>query len=146
MNMTKKEEVKPILRVFFSYAREDRAEAHKIRHLLSQRFNIRIFTTELLSAGEDWQSKLKNELTQCDIFVVLLSPNAVTSSWVLQELGAAWGLQKPILPVVTHPGVFAQIPVALSQTEFVDIKDLENPEVLHQILERYEEQVATSHK
>jgi hypothetical protein len=69
---------------------------------------------------------------------VLLSPQALESKWVLHELGAAWGLKKPIVSVVTHPEVAAKIPVALSEVQLVDIKDLETPEAINQILERYE--------
>jgi hypothetical protein len=138
MNTNQRENEKPILRIFFSYAREDRAEALKVHRLLL-RLNLRIFTKDTLSAGEDWQSKLKDELTQCDLFIVLLSPNAATSSWVLQELGAAWGLEKPILPIVTHPDVFAQIPVSLNQFEFVDMNALEDTDAINRILERYKE-------
>lgn len=142
--MTQKEKRKQALRIFLSYATADRVYAHKLQSLLSQRPNVRIFTTETLSAGEDWQSRLKDELSQCDVFLVLLSPNSVDSKWVLHELGAAWAIDKPIVPIVTHPEVFSKIPVMLSQTQFVEIKDLEKPEVINQILERYEE-AASSH-
>ena len=138
MNMTQKEKGKPTLRVFFSYAMEDRAYGLKVRRLLSQRLNLRVFTADTLSAGEDWESKLRNELTQCDIFVVLLSPNAIASSWVLHELGAAWALEKPIISVVTHPEMSDQIPAVLTEAEFVDIKDIEHPEVINRIFELYE--------
>jgi hypothetical protein len=143
--MSKKEKGKPTLRVFFSYAAADRAYAAKLRSLLSQRPNLRIFTTDILSAGENWESRLKSELSECDIFVVLLSPHSLESKWVLHELGAAWGLQKPIIPVVTDPEVFAKLPVALSEVQLVDIKNLDSPEAVNQIFERYEEEIATAH-
>jgi hypothetical protein len=145
MNTTKKEKDKPILRIFLSHTPADNAHARKLRNLLSHRLNLRVFTTGTLSAGEDWRSKLKDELFQCDIFMVLLSPNSVESPWVLQELGAAWGLNKPIIPVITNPEVLTKIPVALSKVQSVDINNIENPEAINQILERYEEEVATSH-
>lgn len=36
-------------------------------------------TPEVLSAGEDCESKLKGELSRCDIFVMLLSSNSISS-------------------------------------------------------------------
>lgn len=143
--MTKEDKRKPRLRVFFSYTAADKAHALKLRSLLSQRSNLRVFTTDLLSAGENWEPRLRNEISECDIFVVLLSPSALESSWVLHELGAAWGLKKPIIPIVTHPEVFAKIPVALSNIQLIDIEDLENPEAINQIIERYEEEIMASH-
>jgi len=141
MNTSRKRKGKPASRIFLSYVGADRAYARKLRSLLSQRPNLRIFTTETLSAGEDWESKLKDELSQSDIFIVLLSSNSIDSKWVLHELGAAWALNKPIIPVAIHPEVFSRIPVALRELQLVEIKDLENPEVIDRILEGYEKAV-----
>ena len=136
---TKKKKGKRPLRIFLSYAATDSANASQLHRLLSQRLNLRIFTQKELSAGEDWRSKLKRELVQCDLFVVLLSPNAVQSAWVLQELGGAWMLDKPIISVITDPYVLDKIPIALKKELMIDIDDLENPEALDEIFERYEE-------
>lgn len=144
MNKIQKERSKQALRIFLSYTTADTIYAHKLRSLLSQRPNLRIFTTETLSAGEDWESKLKDELSQCDIFVVLLSSNSVNSNWVLHELGAAWALNKPIIPIVIYPEVFSKIPLPLHGIKFIEIKELEKPEIISQVLEHYEE-MATSH-
>lgn len=138
MNAVQEKRGGKTLSVFLSYIIADRVYAHKLRGLLSQWPNLRIFTPEMLSAGEDWESKLKNELSQCDIFIVLLSSNSVDSNWILQELGAAWALNKPIVPVVTNPDVFSKIPLTLSEIQFIETKDLEKPEVINQIIEHYE--------
>ena len=144
MNTTQKEKGKQALRIFLSYAVADKEYARRLRSLLSKRPNLRVFTTETLSAGEDWESKLRDELSQSDIFVVLLSLNSVDSKWVLHELGAAWALDKPIISVVTHPGVVSKIPMDLREVQSVEVEYLEShPEVIKQIFERYEE-VATS--
>ncbi len=136
--MIHKEKKQDTLNIFLSYTTEDSSYAHKLERLLSQRSNVRIFTTEMLSAGEDWQSKLKDELSNCDIFVVMLSPNSVNSKWVLQELGAAWALNKPIVVSGTNIELLSKIPVDLDQSNFIDIKELDKPEILDQILESYE--------
>jgi hypothetical protein len=134
-----KEKGKQDLRIFLSYAAADKEHAHRLRSLLSRRPNLRVFTTETLSAGEDWESKLRDELSQSDIFMVLLSLNSVDSKWVLHELGAAWALDKPIVSVVTHPEVFSKIPMDLREVQSVEVEYLEShPEVIKQIFERYE--------
>ena len=145
MNTAQKEGRKQTLRIFLSYAAADREYARKLCSFLSQHPNSQIFTPEALSAGEDWESKLKEEISQCDIFVVLLSSNSVNSEWVLSELGAAWALDKLIILVITHPEVFSKIPIDFRKVPSVEIKYLEShPEAIKQILERYEK-VATSH-
>ena|GEM_PF-979024 len=144
MNTAKKGKGKQDLRVFLSYATADREYGRRLRGLLSKRSNLRIFTTETLSAGEDWESKLRDELSQSDIFVVLLSLNSVDSGWVLHELGAAWALDKPIIPVVTNSEVFSKIPMDLRKAQLIEVECLEShPQVIKQILERYEEAAAS---
>lgn len=140
MNIIQKEKDKQVLRIFLSYVAADREYARKLRNLLSRRPNLHIFTPEMLSAGGDWVSILKDEISQCDIFIVLLSPDSVSSPSVLSELGAAWALDKLIIPVVTHPEVFSKIPMDLRKVQSVEIKDLEShPEAIRLFFERYGE-------
>ena len=137
MNVNQKEEGKKT-RIFLSYAISDAIYAHKLLRLLFQRSNLRVFTTEMLSAGENWESKLKEEISQCDIFMMLLSPNSVDSNWVLHELGAAWALNKSIIPVVIHPETVPKIPVQLRKSQLVVFDDFKNPETINKILNSYE--------
>ena len=145
MSTVQKEKGKKTLRIFLSYTTADKVQAHKLRGLLSQRPGLRIFTADTLSAGEDWVPKLRDELSQCDIFMVLLSPDSVDSDWILQELGAAWALNKPVIPIVTHRDMFSKIPLTLREVMSVGLEELEDPEVIDRILERYEK-MAESHE
>ena len=143
-NWTKGE---PTLRVFLSYEQSDRPYADRLRHLLSQAQGIghRIFTTDSLSAGEDWSNKLREEIAGSDVFLVLLSPSSARSKWVLQELGAAWALNKPIIPVLTHPELSVKPPVELSDARIVSLESLESPETVRELLEPYEQRILTAH-
>jgi len=145
MNTIYQEKNKQITHIFLSYAAADKEYAHKLYNLLSQHSDFYIFTLEMLSAGEDWESKLKDEISKSDIFIVLLSSKSVNSNWVLHELGAAWALNKPIIPVVIHPDVFLQIPLPLRQMSLIDFKDFEKPEVIDKILEQYEKVETSSY-
>lgn len=130
------------LRVFLSYAASDRAYARQLEFLLSGRANLRVFTTDALSAGEDWGPKLREEIAHSDIFVVLLSPASAGSSWVLHELGAAWALNKPIIPVLTQPEALTRIPGELHGRQLVSFGSLDSPEAVTQLLEPYEKAAA----
>ena len=135
MNTALKEGSRRTLRVFLSHAVADREYARKLRSLLSRYPNLHIFTPDMLSAGEDWLSRLKDEVSQCDMFLVLLSPDSVNSEWILSEVGAAWALNKLIVPIVTQTGLSSEIPAILQQSESLEIKYLEDhPEAIDQIL------------
>jgi hypothetical protein len=142
MNLVQEKETKQTFHIFLSYTQADKKDAKKLFNILSGHYNMRIFTSEMISAGEDWQSKLRDEISQCDIFIVLLSPKSIESGWVLSELGAAWGLEKLIIPIFTQPEVLSKIPVELKNTESFDISYLEeHPETLNQIIDHYKESV-----
>lgn len=127
------------VRVFLSYSTEDRPYALRLQKLLSPYAKFRVFTTDALSAGEDWTPKLREEIVRSDVFMVLLSPTSVGSSWVLQELGAAWALNKPIIPVVTQPEVAGKLTMALQDSKPVDYRSLDDPAAVAQLLERLAE-------
>src|SRR5437763_1509641 len=73
------------IRVFLSHSYNDTVLAHKIRNLLFHRLGLQVFLHEDLSAGENWQPKLRKELENADVFVALLTPSSVADSWLLQE-------------------------------------------------------------
>ena len=92
-------------RVFISNAAVDNVLARKIRNVIETSIDANISTDEDLGAGSDWESRLRQEIEDSDYIVVLLTPQSVRSPFVIQEIGAAWGLGKPIIPLVTRrPG------------------------------------------
>jgi aromatic ring-cleaving dioxygenase len=75
--------------VFLSFARSDATHAEKLRRLLSARSDVRLLSSEDSGTGESWQAKLQEAVAKSDWFVLVLSPESLSSSWMLKELGAA---------------------------------------------------------
>lgn len=50
-------------------------------------------TAGSLQGGDHWWSKIKKELSERPIFIVVLSPNAIASKWVNDEINIAWSLK-----------------------------------------------------
>jgi hypothetical protein len=58
-----------------------------------------------LHGGVAWWRKIVQEITSRDVFLVVLSPDAVASNWVQAEIGLAWREQykptgKVIIPLL----------------------------------------------
>ena len=53
-----------------------------------------------LHGGETWWEKIVEELTARDVFIVVLSPDAMNSYWVSREITMAIFKRKNILPVL----------------------------------------------
>jgi hypothetical protein len=142
MSSKKEEKGKADVRIFVSYAAEDTGPATELISQLTRQPNFHVFTTDRISAGGNWRSKIKKELSQSDYFLVLLSPTSIQSKWIQFELGAAWGLNKFIIPVVTSQEVVNQIPLELGDLQIIELKHLKEPEVISQIIESYQKAAA----
>lgn len=132
------------VRVFIIHSDADMVFARQVRNLLVYRANAQVFTTEDLSAGEKWQSKLRNELSSADVVVALLTPNSLASSWVLQEIGAAWALKKPIIPVISRRDVLNSMPISLERVLTIELPDVETPENADKFVDAFEESLAAA--
>lgn len=100
------------MKVFVSYKR-DHAESEALLSLLETELP-RVYSDRLLTPGE-WRPRLLQWIDRCDLFVVLLSGQAIESEEVREEVHRAYdrwvtsGRQKPaILPVgVRYSGPFS---------------------------------------
>jgi len=51
-----------------------------------------------LQGGDAWWRKIEQELSSRDVFIVVLSPGAVTSNWVNDEVDIAWSRKNELDP------------------------------------------------
>ena len=121
---------KPTTRVFLSHAAADRPAARRIARALEQQGRASVFTPDMLDVAGDWSEELRRAIAESDVFVVYFSPRTRETEFVLQELGAAWALGRPIVAVLTHQNL--QVPVSTAAT--VTAEQLEDPEVVQRIL------------
>ncbi len=121
-------------RVFLSHAQGDHAFADRVARLLAAGGRIQLLMDSALSPAEGWSERLRRELEECDVFLVIGSPRAATSDRVLQELGGAWALDKPIVVVSPAEGWSWQLPVATHAVKHVSEADLEQPGFIENLL------------
>ena len=114
-------------KVFVSYARSDHALAEELFRILRS-IPVDVWSADQLRTGENWSDVLRSRLRESDYFLLLLTPNTRESSWVLQELGAAWVLGKRIIPVVTDRRLLNTLPVDLSNVQALTTSELDQLE------------------
>ncbi len=56
-----------------------------------------------LHGGETWWEKIVEELSARDVFILVLSPNALNSKWVRLEINVALNEDKYIIPLLYRP-------------------------------------------
>lgn len=89
--------------LFISYSRQHHASgilAGELSHALTRRgYGKVILDVVYLKAGDYWADELEQSIGSCDVFVLLVSEEALASENVWRELNDALELKKTIVPI-----------------------------------------------
>lgn len=78
------------MRIFLSYASEDRPHIEPIRFALAEQGHDVFYDREDLTPGEAFDSKIRAAIERCDLFICFLTPHTVDAgSYTLSELAVA---------------------------------------------------------
>jgi len=96
-----------------------------------------------LPVGSDFTATLLEDIDESSVVVGLITKNAISSSWVLFELGATWGSKKNLKPIVTDEVELNKLPGPLSGRH---VARLSNKGDLNQFLEEISEVVGAKRR
>lgn len=103
------------MRIFLSHSSSDHEVAALLVDLLRSSLNLpadAIRCTSVdghrLTGGEATDQALRREIRDCEAFVGLISATSIESAYVLFELGARWGVERHLLPLLA-PSADAKI-------------------------------------
>jgi len=106
-----------VIKVFISHTSADSDLARALIRLLRSALPLSeddIRCTSLsgykLEPGADTDSLLRIEVNQSTILIGLLTPQSLTSSYVLFELGARWGIERKLVPLLGGGADFDSLP------------------------------------
>jgi len=112
--------------LFLSYSTLDKNLAGRVRDSLSV-FGFEVFLAhENLVPSEEWQQRIRSELSRCNVFMPLISENFRTSEWTDQEVGHAFSripgclILSVLVPPISSPHGFLKILQALPLAPNVD--------------------------
>jgi hypothetical protein len=122
------------MKVFLSYALPDQRWAHKLGSRLEVA-GLDVWDPEReILPGDNWGVKLGEALARSDAMVVLISPDAIGSRAVRNEIEFALGSARfsgRLIPVVVRPT--RKIPWILKELPLVHLKERGPAEVADQI-------------
>ena len=52
-----------------------------------------------IQTGDDFKARIRDEIMRADELVVLLTPFSRRRTWLMNEVGLAWGLGKRVVPI-----------------------------------------------
>jgi len=118
-------------KIFISYSRKDIEFVRKLAgDLETSGYDVWWDVTDL-EGGDDWVSTIPQAISSSQYFIVVLTPNAVTSEWVRKEYTQALHLRKKIIPIMLVP---CEMPFALNTINFVNFSLGEYPENFKKLL------------
>jgi hypothetical protein len=92
--------IKPYL--FCSYAHSDMNEVFKIINKINQ-MGYRIWYDEGITPGIEWPEAIGRALLKCDQYIVFMTPNAINSRNVRNEINLAYSKEKDLLVIFLEP-------------------------------------------
>ena len=113
------------MRIFLSYASEDREIAERISLALAGAGHKVFFDKTSLPAGGDYIQRIRAALARTDAMIFLISPNSIErSSFALNELQLAedrWKHPKDrVVPVMVRPTPFVDVPPYLKAVTILE--------------------------
>jgi formylglycine-generating enzyme required for sulfatase activity len=107
------------MRIFISYASQDREPANSIYLALRDQGQRAFFDRADLPAGDEYHNRIRKAIQKSHLFIFLLSPNALDAdSYTLEELSIAEKAGVKLLPVVLREPAMDQIPASIKNVTF----------------------------
>jgi hypothetical protein len=121
-------------KIFISYARQDGSDVKRLVEAMNPAEVSGWLDETDLAAGQSVSAALREALKTSRGVVVALSPQAVNSSWVQFEMGAALAFGKIMVPViVSGADVEGQLPDVLKDQRYIDARNKPAEQVVREI-------------
>jgi hypothetical protein len=102
---------------FFSYARKDAAFVLRLAQELRE-VGINLWLDQLdILGGQRWDRAVEDALQTCQGMIVVLSPDALASHNVMDEVSYALEERKIVIPILLHS---CPIPFRLRRLQYID--------------------------
>lgn len=118
------------MKIFVSHSSFDTKIAELLVNLIRQAMAIKsedIRCTSLngyrLPIGIDTNEKLKSEINESELFIGLITDSSIKSHYVLFELGARWGQNLKIFPLICSPSGYKLLSEPLKSINSLDASD-----------------------
>lgn len=125
--------------IFISHSSQDLSIVEGLVSLLKNSMPLnpsKIRCTSLdghrLQAGAKTSETLKKEILKSKVFLGLISASSLNSQFVMFELGARWGSDKPIIPIVIKS---SEIELLSEPLKGINILSLESESQVFQLIE-----------
>lgn len=106
--------------IYLSYSKKDKELVSELVSDLAKNGLNTWFDENQIEHGKEWQSKIRKGLKQVDAVLVIITPDSISSNYVMNELGIAKEMGKLIIPVIRGE---VAIPVFIKDIQVIYWRD-----------------------
>lgn len=111
--------------VFLSYSAKDSELAGKIYDEILAAGGKAFLAKKSIEPGSEFAEEIRNALKESSELWLLVSPNSAKSEWVVSEWGAAWVLNKRIIPIL-YRCTLESLPDRLRRLQCIDFHEYQS--------------------
>ncbi|HKJ39844.1 MAG TPA: TIR domain-containing protein [Anaerolineales bacterium] len=127
-------------KIFISYAHKDGSELAELLHERLTDCGYDVWKdSHDLGVGTSFPSSISDAIKQCDDFILVLSPEALRSTWVDDEKNMALVARRHLLPVVISGTNNSDIPLDLQTKNYIEMKGADDWEALNRLVNEIKE-------
>jgi hypothetical protein len=109
--------------IFVSYSRRDQEFVTRLASDLDAQVAGVWFDHSSIQIGEKWHDEIIEGIRECKAFILVLSPDAMQSRYVREELNKALELGKTIFPVIYRPAKWTgQFEALVNDIQTLDLR------------------------
>jgi hypothetical protein len=109
--------------IFISYSRRDQEFVTRLASDLDAQVAGVWFDQSSIEIGEDWHEEIMEGIRDCKAFILVLSPDAMDSRYVREEVNKALELGKPIFPILYRPATWKdEIASLVKEVQTLDLR------------------------
>lgn len=116
------------MKVFVSYAQPDRSFAEALGFELD-RAGVDVWSDRELAFGQVWEDQIEAALAGAKVFVLVVSPDYLTSNWSMVEMGAALARAREGAIVVPVIAGTVELPPVLRAFHAIDARNAAPAEI-----------------
>jgi YVTN family beta-propeller protein len=119
--------------IFISYSKQDAEFAFKLASDI-ENAGYHVWIDREIGGGQQWRRTIEKNIQDSTEMVVIISKNSVQSRWVQHESSIAFGLNKPLIPVLLEPVSAPYRFVWMDEIQFIDFYSTEYEIAFQQLL------------
>ncbi|RPJ23391.1 MAG: toll/interleukin-1 receptor domain-containing protein [Chloroflexi bacterium] len=122
--------------IFISYSRRDQEFVTRLASDLDAQVAGVWFDQSTIQAGQKWHDEIMEGIRDCKAFILVLSPDAMESRYVREEVNKALELGKTIFPVIYRPAKWTgEFESLVSDIQTLDLRSGSYTDSFHKLVD-----------